>query len=200
MKIILTALMLTVGLPTWAANSAPPVTVANPSLNVNVTNNPLPVTVTNATTNQSVTITNPVTNPVNTKDAFARTPVILSVDTGEYVVPDGFRLVVDFISLYMECPAADTAVLAELPAIHQVAPGQFLGHNLELVVHSQGFSNSTLGNFSVNVASQSIHFSLEPGDKLGKTIANCIPSQSPHTLIASVTGYLISVNSPSLAP
>src|SRR5215831_16682177 len=101
MKMILTAVALTVAVPAWAANTTPS--------NVNVTNTPLPVTVTNATTNQNVTVTNSASNPLKTADAFPRQPFRLSamgnyVTTDlNYVVPAGFRLIVETVSASAEC-------------------------------------------------------------------------------------------------
>src|SRR5215469_13877929 len=103
MKMILTALVLTVGVPAWAANTTPS--------NVNVTNTPLPVTVTNATTNQNVTVTNSASNPLKTADAFPRQPVRLFASGGgfvadlNYTVPAGFRLIVETVSASASCVA-----------------------------------------------------------------------------------------------
>jgi len=191
MKTLFTVFTLTAGATAWAA--------ANPPLNVNVTNTPLPVSVTNATSNQSVTVTNSATNPVNTVEvgAFPRTAVRirLGVNGADYVVPDGFRLVVETASLHVECPIADTLVAGQLQLGHMTAPGSFEFSQLDMALQSQG----SVANHSHFTATQSVRFSLDPGDRLGAN-GFCSPDTSDSTGKALVLGYLISVNSPSLAP
>jgi len=189
MKAILTAIALTVGGAAWAA-PAP--------VSVNVTNTPLPVSVTNGTTNQNVTVTNSATNPVKTADAFVRTPVRFRCGNGPgacYTVPDGFRLVVETASLSIQCPVGDTGATGGLRLNHMIAPGSFDIFSLDLALQAQGVG----GNFSFFTASQSVRFALDPGDQVA-TNSFCTPDSNDMDVKALVLGYLVSVNSPSLAP
>jgi len=171
-----------------AASPAPPVTVANPSLNVNVTNNPLPVSVTNATTNQNVTVTNAATNPVKTSiDRYPRTPYGDCIQYGEspttvcplsYTVPSDKRLVIETVSYAGNCSAGAQEFLHLLlgpVALSFVGTGIFsIVHNVRVVVdHDQVVGVNRSGS-----------------------VGDCDPTRQELYL----AGYLVSVDSPSLAP
>ena len=60
----------------------------------------------------TVTVINPATNPVITTEAFARIPVNRSNSDGiDYVVPDGYRLVIETASAYVECQRSNMALV-----------------------------------------------------------------------------------------
>src|SRR5690348_1879240 len=97
-------LVLFMAIFTVSANAAnpQPVTITNPSV---------PVTVVNPASN--VTVTNPATNPVRTTEAFPRTPIrILDSPFIPYTVPDGTRLVVETITVHLDCQPEDTIASA----------------------------------------------------------------------------------------
>ena len=182
MRTILTAVALTVAVPAWAANTTPS--------NVNVTNTPLPVTVTNATTNQNVTVTNSASNPLKTAEAFSRQPVRLFANgtnvTADlnYVVPAGFRLIVETVSASASCVAPGALAMGALSIFANSNPTWLL------------FQRET---GQMLAATQSFRMLLEPGEKL-TSFFGCDPGNASDSFGVQAFGYLVSVNSPSLAP
>jgi hypothetical protein len=206
MKTILTAVTLAVAVPAWAAGSPNP----PPLFNVTVTNTPLPVTVTNPTHKQNVTVTNdsssPLTvtnsasNPLNTVDAFTRTPVrfhqdgLTTPNLGAYVVPSGFNFVIETVVSEARCPPGFKAIgdlRIDLGNGTDVFP-------LPLMFQPVALTTTAPTDVDVYNASLSARVVMKQGEKLYSQ-CNCI-SSNKGVVDVWVYGYLVSVNSPSLAP
>jgi len=129
-KMALAAVISAFVAPTYAAqaltvtNTPLPVTVQGQTTPVPVTANnsitaPLPVKVINVATNggsASVNVTNPATNPVMTKDAFARVPLKVDLTATQYQVPGGSRRVIEFATASISCASDSGAMtLATVP-------------------------------------------------------------------------------------
>jgi hypothetical protein len=156
-----------------------------PGFTVSVTNTPLPVTVTNATTNQSVTITNPASNPVKTSiDQYPRTPIAINgfSPLSGYTVPSDQRLVIETISLSISGCSQGSARSETIKA----------GSAFVTVV-------ATVGSFFVGSSIQNVRIVVDHDqtvqDNSGTGTGSC--ADSPNLWL---NGYLVSVNSPSLAP
>jgi hypothetical protein len=160
-----------------AANTAPAVTVANPSLNVNVTNNPLPVAVTNATTNQSVTVTNSNTNPIPVTVQPAEEPFQIdsglvssatSLISGNLVtVPAGKLLVIEHVSANIDVTGSNGLSAAQL-VIAKASPDSVAcfatGTSTDLQNHF--YSCSTQTKYYVS-AGQTVSFRVGTVDTAG---------------------------------
>jgi len=147
----------------------------------------IPVTITGSTA--PVAVTNPPGAPLKTTDAFPRTPVRLEVTGGNsYVVPAGSRLVVETLSFFLNCPIG-TAMASGFLNDNSAAPR--LPFALPLV------STDTLNRFGTT---QSLRIVLEPADQLSATGTCGSLFTSPSFTLITVYGYLISMDSPSLAP
>jgi hypothetical protein len=161
------------------ASSSAPAAGPTPGLNVTVTNTPLPVT---------------------TTEAFVRTPVIFKVDSlgtpsSAYTVPAGFRLVVESVSLIVQCPPPfNTQGFGGFLLQHNLGNGLAKTFEFALALQNQ----STDPSQATWVASQSVRFTLDPTDLL-YTNVNCL-NNGAGGAFGTVLGYLVSVNSPSLAP
>src|SRR5262249_43122020 len=164
----------------------------NPPLNVNVTNTPLPVTGTvsgavTITNQPNVFVTNSVANPVPTKDAYKRTPFTTQVkENSNFEVPVGVRLVLETISAGVQCQTGASGAFATATV---VSSGVAVGRVTVPLTRGLDFD----GTLSARIV-------LEPGERF--------VSESGIGCIGAVTltrnfwlfGYLISVDSPSLAP
>jgi hypothetical protein len=127
---------------------------------------------------------------VNVADAYPRTPVKIEVQTFDnYEVPAGSRLVVETLSFYVNCPLAATIATGFLDSFTVNVPRY--PFSLQL------FSTDELKRFGVT---QSVRIVLGPGDKLrGESTCGSV-SANPSFSAMTAFGYLVSVNSPSLAP
>ena len=191
---ILVAVMTTLAAPTTYAADPPPgptVTVVNTPLPVTVQGQttPIPVSVTNSSINSNVTVTNPATNPVKTSiDAFPRTPFATCLlfpagcPISVFNVPSDQRLVIETVSLSITCsPGMEFHMVLRLGPVQLVLP----------VVGDPDAVGSIIQNVRVVVDhDQQVAIGSSGGQ------GGC----APETTSVSLAGYLISVNSPSLAP
>ena len=188
---LLAAVLGVFAVPTSYADKPMPVTVTNTPLPVTLQGQttPIPVSVTNPGGGANVTVTNPVTNPVKTSiDQYPRMPVrINAAATSPYTVPDGSRLVVETIAVAAQC-ASTTPVAVGILFIN--------GTNALEFPLSIAFSGVDNRNFS-GIASMRVV--LGPSETL--VVSQDCSGTPPVTNFASnAFGYLVSVNSPSLAP
>jgi hypothetical protein len=169
------ALALTAGTVAWSAN---------PPLNVNVSNTPLPVSVTNATTNQSVTVTNSASSPVNTTvtntatnpvpisngdrpTAFNQTFAVAGANKPAFVpIPAGCRLVIQVVSFSV----SDATPTAHLPFIF-VEPVSVTGFGFGVYhIPTQQINGNnasfTLGTVAMQIFADSSVVSLGVADGL----------------------------------
>jgi hypothetical protein len=105
-----------------------------------------------------------------------------------YLVPNGSRFVVETISVLVGCSSLATSVGADLlisPVGGGVTPA------LDVALQHQGDQTFT--------ATHSVRLVLEPGETLSAHFV-CIPDASGEHAEIGVFGYLVSANSPSLAP
>jgi hypothetical protein len=189
LKSLCAALIAIAAVPTGSAAgpTSAPVTV------VNTPSQPVPVTVTNPSSGSAnVTITNTATNPVKTwVDQYPRTPVAVTLKGGQqsnsYNVPDGSKLVIETVSIISSCREAPTETLARLAVSAEDVFELFIP--LQLVSTFASNEYAATSNVRV-VAPNSAAVSFQG--------VGC--SVSSASVFASLFGYLISVNSPSLAP
>ena len=147
--------------------------------------NPAPVTVQN---NVPVTVTNPATNPVKTTDAYPRIPVRMTED---YLVPSGFRLVVETVSVAFICRPTNSVPQASVSIITRESSL----FNISLNVARQGEA----GQEVFFTAVQEMRVVVGPGERVN-VISICIFDSETVSRHETISGYLISVDSPSLAP
>jgi len=165
---------------------------------VTVTNTPLPVTITNPTTGggANVTVTNPATNPVKTSiDQYPRTPVTailtsdqFSTQTNSYKVLDGSRFIIETVTLISKCNNLPTFTHGSLQINNGNDGGVFIPLQLT-------------GTFAGNEYSATVNVRVvaPPAAAVRVDGVGCGVNEGPFTF-ANVFGYLVSVNSPSLAP
>lgn len=143
---------------------------------VTIVNTPLPVT---ASSPLPVTTSSPI--PV--QDAFARTPA--AIRSFPYTVPAGYRLVIETISLATSCslvPASSAAVVVDGTAALQFSLPMSL-------------AGAAGNSFAATVSARLV---LGPGQSVSLT-AGC-NGASAVVAAPGIYGYLLSVDSPSLAP
>jgi hypothetical protein len=172
LKPLFIAVMATLAAPTsFCATSAAPV----PS--------PVPV---------PVIVINPATNPVKTSiDQYPRTPVAVDLagdaQSESYTVPDGSRFVIETVTLTSNCKDLPTTTLGKV-AINN-------GDNGLLFIPLQLVSTFAGNEYAATV---SVRLVASPNSTVRFEGVSCDVSRA--SIFASLYGYLISVNSPSLAP
>ena len=183
---LVAAVIATLAVPTYAAQS---VTVTN------TPSQPVPVTVTNPSSGSAnVIVTNPATNAVITRDAYPRTPVNLTLSSGvEYSVPNDQHFVIETVSALVLCGSGSAELSGDAVAAVAVfdlpEPQPVSQIRLPLV-------RSTASTF---VALQNVRVTAMAGNIVnGFGSGTC--TIGPSSFIMWVAGYLVSVDSPSLAP
>jgi hypothetical protein len=181
-------MLLTAGSVAWGAN--------NPPLNVNVSNTPLPVSVTNATTNQSVTVTNPASSPVNTTVTntatnpvlvsnsdrpipFNRTVATLGGNRAHVQVPTGCRLVIQVVSFH----AAEENPTPHLPfIIVPASPGGSTEEVIFPIATQQVDTHNAVGTAVIPLVVDSPN---------SFSVGNDVDAVTTTFLSFSISGYLI---------
>jgi hypothetical protein len=146
--------------------------------------------------------------PTPTVDAFPRTPVAVVNNPPDpepvpYIVPSGYRFVIESIAVEFACDTVNNSIIAGRAIFDGGVYSQQGGvpdiPRMHLSLPLQGQSNS-----AYFTAVSDLRVVLEPDDALAPTFIGCVDSgnglHAAQTRRWAVHGYLVSIDSPRLAP